>query len=122
MKRPTPSIKSLYCSLLFKKLKLFALLGTIMTFQKVNSGQSYYHNVDLSVAKILIMKIICPIFKALLSKCRENLGFSRFFVRIMKIIWTEILTPEKGRNFHVIMNIMTYFRLLNVIFPTELHA
>ena len=67
MKRPSPSIKSLYCSLLFKKLKRFALLGTIMTFQKVNSGhclfmgknavnigQSYYHNVDLSVAKILI--------------------------------------------------------------------
>ena len=43
----------------------------------MNIGQHYFHNEDLSEAKI--------------------------FDQIMKIIWTKILTLGKGRNFHVIM-------------------
>ena len=30
-------------------------------------------------------------------------GFLVFFVRIMKIIWTELLTLGKGQNCHVII-------------------
>ena len=48
----------------------------------------------------------------------KSQDFSRFFVRIMKISWFEILTLGKGRNFHVIMTRTVLRQHYEMIFGT----